>query len=221
MSRARRCAARCGAQAGGAKKTFHASERDSERVRRARRRFCRRTARLPARRLVFVDESGVNITLARRYGRAPGGQRAHGTRPINWSHNVSLIGALSTAGVVAVMSVAGSTDAAAFCTYLRQVLAPRLGARDVVVMDNLSVHKVREVRRIVSGSGARLLYLPPYSPDLSPIEQCWSKVKTYLRSRAARSYEALDEAITEALSKITVENARAWFKHCGYRVSRK
>lgn len=190
-------------------------------MRRARRRFCRRTARLPAKRLIFVDESGVNITLARRYGRAPGGHRAHGARPINWSHNVSLIGALSTAGVVAAMSLTGSTDAQAFCTYLREVLSPCLRERDVVVMDNLSVHKVREVRRIITASGARLMYLPPYSPDFSPIEQCWSKVKTSLRSRAARSYEALDEAIAEALSKITVENARAWFKHCGYRVTRK
>ena len=190
-------------------------------MRRARGRFSRRTARLAASRFIFVDESGVNITFARRYARAPGGERAHGTAPTHWSHNVSLIGALSTTGVVAAMSVAGSTDAEVFCAYLREVLAPRLSARDIVVMDNLSVHKVREVRRIISARGARLMYLPPYSPDLSPIEQCWSKVKTYLRSRAARSYEALDEAITEALSKITVENAQAWFKHCGYRVSRK
>lgn len=190
-------------------------------MRRARRRYCRRAARLPARRLVFVDESGVNVTLARRYARAPGGERAHGSAPINWSHNVSLIGALSATGVVAAMSVSGGTDSAAFCAYLREVLAPRLGSRDVVVTDNLSVHKVREVRRIITGAGARLIYLPPYSPDLSPIEQCWSKVKTYLRARAARTYEALDGAITEALSKITAENARAWFKHCGYRVSRK
>ena len=100
-------------------------------------------------------------------------------------------------------------------------LAPRLNARDIVVMDNLSVHKVREVRRIISARGARLMYLPPYSPDLSPIEHCWSKVKTHLRSRAARSYEALDEALTERLLKVTVENAQSWFKHCGYRVSRK
>jgi len=190
-------------------------------VRRARGRFCRRTARLAARRLVFVDESGVNITLARRYARAPGGARAHGTAPINWSHNVSLIGALSTAGVVAAMSVTGSTDAEVFCAYLREVLAPRLSARDIVVMDNLSVHKVREVRRIIAARGARLMYLPPYSPDLSPIERCWSKVKTYLRARATRTYEALDGAITEALSKITAGNARAWFKHRGYHVSRK
>ncbi len=190
-------------------------------MRRARGRFRRRAALLPARKLVFVDESGVNITLARRYARAPGGERAHGTAPINWSHNVSLIGALSATGVVAAMSVAGSTDAEVFCAYLREVLAPRLNARDIVVMDNLSVHKVREVRRIISARGARLMYLPPYSPDLSPIEHCWSKVKTHLRSRAARSYEALDEALTEALSKVTVENAQSWFKHCGYRVSRK
>ena len=189
-------------------------------MRRARRRYCRRTTQLSARRLIFVDESGVNVTLARRYARALSGERAHGSRPINWTHNVSLIGALSTAGVVAAMSVAGSTDAAAFCAYLREVLAPRLGKRDVVVMDNLSVHKVREVRQIITSRGARLIYLPPYSPDLSPIEQCWSKLKTCLRKRAARTYEALDAAITEAFSKITSENARAWFKHCGYRVSR-
>jgi len=178
-------------------------------------------ARLPARRLVFVDESGVNITLARRYARAPGGQRAHGIAPINWSHNVSLIGALSTTGVVAAMSVTGSTDTEVFCAYLREVLAPQLSEDDIVVMDNLSVHKVREVRRIIAARGAQVMYLPPYSPDLSPIEHCWSKVKTYLRSRAARSYEALDKALTEALSKVTVENAQSWFKHCGYRVSRK
>ena len=97
------------------KKTLHASERDTPRVRRARTRFCRRTAGLAAKRFVFIDESGVNITLACRYARAPGGERAHGAAPINWSHNVSLIGVLSTAGVVAAMSVAGSTDAEGFC----------------------------------------------------------------------------------------------------------
>lgn len=119
-------------------------------------------------------------------------------------------------GMVATMTVESATDGDVFEAFLEEVLCPRLKAGDVVVMDNLNVHKMNRVRELIEGAGARLLYLPPYSPDLNPIEKAWSKFKQFLRSAKARTRDALDQAVTEALKTITAENASAWFKHCGY-----
>lgn len=154
--------------------------------------------------------------MTRLHGRAPRGQRVVGSVPQNWGQNVTLLAALTATGVTATMTVEGATDADVFCAYVSRVLKPTLRRGDTVVLDNLSAHKARQVRELVEGSGARLLYLPPYSPDLNPIEQCWSKIKTYLRAAKARTSGKLGEAITRAFATITASDARAWFKHCGY-----
>ena len=154
--------------------------------------------------------------MTRLYGRAPKGQRVLGSAPQNHGENVTMLGALSCAGLEAMMTVNGATDADVFRVYIQEVLAPTLSEGDIVVMDNLSAHKVAGVREAVEARGAQLLYLPPYSPDLNPIERCWSKIKTALRAANARTREALDEAITLALATVTESDARAWFKHCGY-----
>jgi transposase len=154
--------------------------------------------------------------MARRYARALGGSRAPAAVPKNWRDTLTLIGALGIAGPTAMLSVRGSVDREVFLLYVREVLAPHLRGGDVVVLDNLSVHKSAEVRRLIEARGARLLYLPRYSPDLAPIELCWSKLKTALRTVAARSYEALDAALTAVLHTITGRDARNWFRHCGY-----
>jgi transposase len=166
--------------------------------------------------LKFVDEAGVNLAMTRLYGRAPTGERVIGSVPQNYGPNVTMLGALGVQGLHAVMTVDGATDTDVFRTYVRQVLGPMLTPGEIVVMDNLGAHKAVGVQQALARRGARLLYLPPYSPDLSPIEPCWSKVKTVLRKAKARTREALDMAITGALATITDADAHGWFRHGGY-----
>lgn len=198
------------------KKTVHATERDAPHVLLARQHYRTQLAPYQFRRLIFVDESGCNIAMTRRYGRARRGMRVHDSVPKNFGRNVTILGALSCTGLVAVMSVEGATDAAVFRAYVEQVLVPTLAAGDIVVMDNLSSHKVSGIREAIEGAGADLLYLPPYSPDYSPIENCWSKLKANLRKTKARTRESLDEALKHAIESITATDAEHWFKHCGY-----
>lgn len=167
-------------------------------------------------RLVFLDESGATTQMTRHYGRAPRGQRVREATPQSHWQTLTLFAALTTRGLEAPMTIAEPTDGDIFLAYVEQVLCPRLRPGQVVILDNLSAHKVAGVRERIEAAGAQLLYLPPYSPDLNPIEQAWSKVKQILRSLKARSSEALESAVAEALNAITAENAIAWFAHCGY-----
>jgi transposase len=171
---------------------------------------------LDAQRFKFIDESGVNLAMTRFYGRAPRGVRVVGTVPQNYGANVTMLAALGRHGVEAVMTIDGATDAEVFRVYVEQVLGPTLRPGDIVIMDNLRAHKVAGIREAIEQAGAQLLYLPPYSPDRSPIERCWSKLKTALRKAKARTRGALDHAIAQALASITISDARSWFHHCGY-----
>jgi transposase len=168
------------------------------------------------KRLIFLDESGVNIAMTRRYARALKGKRARGSAPINYGKNITMLGALDRNGMVAVMTVDGPTDSDVFMTFIDQILIPEVKRGDVIIMDNLGVHKIKAVQDAIDRIGAELIFLPPYSPDLSPIEKAWSKVKTYLRKISARTRECLDTAISEAIELITNSDSQAWFKHCGY-----
>jgi len=154
--------------------------------------------------------------MTRLYGRAPTGARVVGHVPQNYGQNVTILGALGVCGLHAVMTVEGATDTAVFRAYVKQVLGPTLTPGDIVVMDNLRAHKAVGVQQAIARRGARLLYLPPYSPDLSPIEPGWSKVKTALRKAKARTRASLDKAIAGALVMVTPSDARGWFRHCGY-----
>ena len=152
--------------------------------------------------------------MTRLYARTSGGCRiCEGTPDGRWKM-LTILGALSTRGMIATMTIEEATDGDIFLAYIEHVLCPALRPGDVVVMDNLSSHKVTGVRQLIEEAGAEVLYLPPYSPDLNPIEKAWSKLKQLLRTAKARSKEALDQAITELLPQITPENASAWFKHC-------
>ena len=131
---------------------------------------------------------------------------------------MTILGAMSTRGMIATMTIEEATDTEIFLAYLDHVLCPQLRPGDVVVMDNLSSHKVKGVRERIEAAGAELLYLPPYSPDLNPIEKAWSKIKLLLRSAKARTKDVLDQAITDLLPEITADNARAWFRFSGYGV---
>lgn len=138
--------------------------------------------------------------------------------PQNYGENVTMLAAIGLGGVSAPMTLNGAVDGDAFLIYVREVLCPTLRAGDIVVMDNLGAHRVAGVQEAIEAKGARAEYLPPYSPDYNPIEKCWSKVKTYLRKAKARTREALEAALKEALLQITEADARAWFIHCGYPV---
>jgi transposase len=165
---------------------------------------------------VFLDESGASTQMTRNYGRARRGERVREATPQGHGRTVTMLAALTTRGLQAPMTIASATDGDVFLAYLEQVLCPRLRAGQVVIMDNLAAHKVAGVRPLIESTGARLLYLPPYSPDFNPIEQAWSKSKQLLRSTKARTLEALESAVAEALAAVTPENASAWFAHCSY-----
>jgi transposase len=163
-----------------------------------------------------VDECGTNITLTRLYARAPRGERAFGKAPRNWDENLTLIAAMSQEGMGQSMSVEGATDGASFEAYLKHFLLPTLKEGQVVVMDNLQVHKSTKVGKLIESVGASVLFLPPYSPDFSPIEEAFSKIKAILRSIEARTQEALVEAIGQALEAVSRRDVLGWFAHCGY-----
>jgi transposase len=196
------------------KKTLGATERDEQ----ARSAFRERLKSVDASRLVFVDESPTNVALTPRYGRAPKGERAFGKAPRNWGKNVTLISSVTLEGMGPSMSIEGSSETDSFGLYVREVLAPRLEAGQVVLMDNLSVHTSGWVRELIEERGCQLWLLPSYSPDLNPIEEAFSKVKTLLRKAKARTLAALFEATAEALLAVSAADARGYLDHCGYGV---
>ena len=199
------------------KKTFHATEREkNDDIRKEREEFLCTMPDRDARELVFVDESGINLGMARRYGRAPAGKRAEGHRPCDPGQNITLIGALSIQGVGAVLMFPGSLNGDIFKTYLEQVLVPQLKPDTTVLLDRLPAHRVSGGEELLKKAEAKIEFLPRYSPDFSPIEHAWSKIKEELRTVAARNYDALVQAVKEALNKVSSSDARGWFEHCGY-----
>jgi transposase len=198
---------------------LHASERDTERVQCLRVEYWQTLSEVKLTDLVFVDEAGVNLAMSRRYARSLQGTRAYGDRPDARGKNVTMIGGVSLQGFIASLTFQGGTDALAFQTYVTEVLVPNLWEGACVVMDNFSSHKVAGIQEAIEAVGAKLVYLPPYSPDFNPIEHCWSKVKEFLRAKAARTYETLDQAITEAFNAVTSEDMIGWFTHCCYYVA--
>lgn len=168
-------------------------------------------------RLVFIDESGFNLAMTPLYARAPKGQRAYGRVPKNRGENSSLIAALSLdEGVFAAMTLEGAVDGIAFEVYVQEVLAPTLRPGQIVVLDNLQVHKNQAVREAIEARGCELLFLPSYSPDFNPIEHAFSKLKALVRKHKARTKQALDDAIAAALKAVTLQDVIGWFSHTGY-----
>ena len=167
---------------------------------------------------VFLDESSAKTNMTRLYGRAPVGQRCYFSRPHGHWCTTTLLSAIRCTGVIEDASIIfdGPTDAIVFRGYIERCLAPSLRAGAIVVMDNLASHKVTGVREAIESVGASVWYLPPYSPDLNPIEKLWSKVKAWLRRVAARSVEGLIQAVGEALRAVDANECRAYFRSCGY-----
>ena len=208
-----------GARLGTQEKTLRAAEQEREDVAEARRTWREELAGIDPGRLVFVDETGIDTRMARTHARAARGRRAPGKVPRGRRERLTVVGALALdGGVIASMSIAAATGTAVFLAFVEQVLAPALRDRPdaIVIMDNLPAHKAEAVRDALDRAGLHHRHLPPYSPDLNPIEQAWSKLKTRLRAEGARSREALEQALGPALAAITARDARGWFRLCGY-----
>jgi transposase len=200
------------------KKSLHASERDTERVRTLRAAFWETVKALDVHRLKLVDESGATLALLRRYGRAMPGQRVVEHVPDNYGNHYPMLAALGLEGLAAPWVVDGAVHGDIFRCWVREVWCPTLQPGDIVLWDNLSAHQVSGVEAVLTARGARLLRLSPYAPDCNPIEQCWSKMNTFLRRVKARTVEALIDAIKHALDTVTEAAIRGWFTHCGYSI---
>ncbi len=181
--------------------------------------FVAAMAAVDPNRLIFLDESGIVTNMTRRYARAAVGERACGDAPVNWTR-LTVLGALGLDGVVAMTTVTTGTTIPVFLDFLQTTVLPVLREQKpdaIVVMDNLSAHKNQAVRDAIAASGLTLRYLPRYSPDFSPLEPCWSKIKTALRTAAARTVESLRAKLAAAVADVTADDAAGWFGHCGYR----
>lgn len=202
----------CAAWAAAEKKSLHAQERDTEANLQRRKEFLEAICGIPPERLIYLDESGVTTSMTRLRGRCRGGRRIHEATPGGHWKIMTILGAMSLGGMIAAMTIEEPTDTDIFLAYVEHLLYPVLKPGDVVVMDNLSAHKAPAVREWIEKARAEVLYLPPYSPDLNPIEKAWAKLKQLLRAAKARTKETLDQAITESLPSITPGNAQAWFR---------
>jgi len=166
--------------------------------------------------LVFIDETGAHCDLTRSYAWAPRDERAYGVVPRNRGAATSVIASLTVDGIGPSLTLRGGTTGAVFVSYVRDLLVPTLRAGQIVIVDNVGAHRPAVVRELIEAAGARLWYLPAYSPDFAPIEHAFSKCKAQLRRLEARTRPALEAAIATALVAITPADARGWFRHCGY-----
>ena len=177
------------------------------------------TAKLAPSQFVFVDEMGSHLALTRLYARAAPGERVFDEVPGDHNGNLSTIGALGLTGLRTGLSVPGTIDGETMVFFVEEMLAPTLKRGEVVFFDNCQIHKADEIEEAIEARGAWAIFLPPYSPDLNPIENCWSKVKALLRSLKPRTLEELLAALVKAFASITRHDILSWFRHCGYRVA--
>jgi transposase len=185
-------------------------------VKAARRLWRRQQPDWDVRRLVFIDETGLNTKMARYHGRCPLGQRCLGAIPHGHWQSSTFIAALRHESVEAPFLVEGPVDAEVFTAYLQHVLCPQLREGDTLILDNLSTHKIQNVNKLLSVQGAGVRYLPPYSPDLNPIELAFAKLKAHLRQAAARTLEDLHSALAAALNSFSAQHCRGFFRHARY-----
>ena len=202
------------------KKTLHATEIGSPRVQQARLDYWQQVRDLDPEDLVFIDESGINLAMIRLYARSPKGQRAVGDRPQTRGQNVSIIDALTLRGTIALTTIFGSMDGLTFESYLIRRVVPHLWPGACLIVDQSSIHQEsEELKQALDSVGARIIFLSPYSPDFSPMEPFWSKVKTILKSIGARTYQALQDGLKFAYQQISLQDIRNWFTNCCYCTS--
>jgi transposase len=195
------------------KKSLIASERDPW----ERARFLREQEDVDPADVVVIDEFGSNLDMTPRYARAPRGERAVASLPRNTPPNTTTISSLTTEGMGPSLMTEGGVTSAMFEAYVEHILGPSLRPGQIVLLDNLSAHKSPPLRELLAARGCRLWYLPPYSPDFSPIELAFAKIKAELRRVGARTGEVLEAAVAQALKHISSEDACAFFTHCGFR----
>jgi transposase len=188
-------------------------------VKRKRSLFRKEVAELEVERFKFLDESSVNTSLTRLYGRAAPHQRVVDSTPQPSGSQTTTLAVIGWTGITAALVLSGAVNGTVFYDYLQQCVVPTLQPGDILFMDNLSAHKVAGLEELLHSCGAHLIYLPPYSPDFNPIELAWSKVKTILRRLKARTFPDLIEALQQALLAITSQDIHAWFAHCGYALN--
>ncbi len=188
-------------------------------MKRKRSKFRNEVSELDVKHFKFLDESSINIDLTRLYGRAAPNQRVVDRVPQSSGPQTTTLAVIGWTGITAPLVLSGAVNGSMFYGYLEQCVVPTLQAGDILFMDNLSAHKVAGLEELIRAQGARLIYLPPYSPDFNPIELAWSKVKTILRRLKARTFTDLIEALKQALQAITSQDIHAWFAHCGYAIN--
>ena len=198
------------------KKTLKANEQNRPDVAESRADWCDKQPTFDTSCLVFVDESAAKTNMIRLYGRALVGDRCHDSAPHGHWTTTTMIGSVRLNGETTCLAMRGGTTSEVFREYVRQILAPTLSHGDIVIVDNLTAHKNQYAQELIEAAGARVIFLPPYSPDLNPIEKMWSKVKQSLRSSAARTYDSLLKAMKKALDSVTADDVHGWFQSCGY-----
>jgi transposase len=166
--------------------------------------------------MVFLDESGANLGMTSDYGRAEGGERAIAPKPFDSGSKFSIIGAIALTGIVAMMYIESAVNGTIFKEYVKQVLIPKLRRGQYVIFDNVSFHKSQEIIELINHVGVRVVFLPPYSPDLSPIEKMWSKLKEVLKRNKPRTKAEFHSALAVALSSMNDEDFEEWYDACGY-----
>lgn len=201
------------------KKSLYASQRDTPRVKRQRRAFKKDVAERDVSRFKFLDESSVNTSLTRLYGRAAPGVRVVDSTPQPSGPQTTTLAVIGWKGITAPLVLEGPVDGTVFYEYVKQCVVPTLQPGEVLFLDNLSAHKVAGIEELIRARGATVIYLPPYSSDLNPIELAWSKIKTILRRLKARTFADLMAALKQALLAITRQDIRGWFAHCGYAIN--
>jgi len=171
---------------------------------------------LKSKRLVFIDETGLYLNMTRIHARSKCGERAYASVPSKKHKSANLIGAITLEGVIASFCIGESVTGEVFTAFLEELLCPVLKVGQIVLMDNSPAHIVKKVRELIEGRGAKLIYLPPYSPEFNPIENCWSKVKSHLRTLETWDKKKLNSSVKKALETVNTHDAQAWFRHCGY-----
>lgn len=194
----------------------HASEQKRPDIKLQREKWKETIKTLDVSKLVFLDESGVNINLTRRYGRAIGKERVHDYAPLNTPKSTTMLSSIRMDGSMIHKEFSGAVNREHFLDYVTNSLTPSLHSGDIVIMDNLRTHKVDGVQQTIQSVGAQVLYLPPYSPDFNPIEMLWSKIKSILRKWKARTLSQLHSSIPKAYSLISLSDIFAWFRETGY-----
>ena len=216
LAAARHCFGFWSATASRLKKVLHAAEQERVDVARARRRWIREQRLLNSSHLVFIDETAVSTSMTRPFGRAPRGERVLGRVPFGAWKTLTFVAALRCDGMVAPMMINGAMNGAIFLAYVRQCLVPTLTRGDIVIMDNVATHRVAGVREAIEAAGATLRYLPPYSPDLNPIEKSYSVFKAFLRKCAERTEEALRRRAGQFVRRLQPDACANFFAHAGY-----